>query len=78
MISIRVRAGALSGIDPHMIESTAPRAGLQAPGASYDLGTDPANGREWNTLTSSARIDLQYACTFDLPKSRDCSSTNVA
>jgi hypothetical protein len=62
------------GIDPHMIESDAPRSGLQAPGSTYGLGNDPDNGREWNTLTSPAAIDLQYACTFDLPVPKDCTS----
>ena len=62
------------GIDPHMIESTAPRQGLQAPGTTYSLGSDPDNGREYNTLTSAAGIDLQYACTFDLPQPKDCTS----
>jgi hypothetical protein len=63
-----------TGIDPHMIQSTAPRAGLQAPGSSYSLGTDPVNGREWNTLTAAAAIDLEYACTFDLPTPKDCTA----
>jgi hypothetical protein len=63
----------LDGIDPHMIESVTARSGLQAPGGSYTLGTDPDNGREWNTLTSSAGIDMQYACTFQLPSAKDCT-----
>jgi len=62
------------GIDPHMIESPSPRPGLQAPGTTYGLGTDPDNGREWNSLTSPAAIDLQYACTFDLPSPKDCTA----
>jgi len=62
------------GIDPHMLESTAPRPTLQAPGTTYNLGTDPENGREWNTLTSTAAIDLQYACTFNLPTPKDCTA----
>jgi hypothetical protein len=65
------------GIDPHMIQSTAPRQGLEAPPAptgSYNLGTDPDNGREWNTLDSTAAIDLQYACVFDLPTPKDCTA----
>jgi hypothetical protein len=61
------------GIDPHMIESTSARAGLPTPGTTYNLGTDPDNGREWNTLTSGAAIDLQYACTFTLPTPKDCT-----
>ncbi len=62
------------GIDPHMIESTAPRTGLPGPGTTYNLGSDPDNGREWNTLTSGAAIDLQYACTFTLPAAKDCTA----
>jgi hypothetical protein len=61
------------GIDPHMIESIVPRPGLGAPGSSYSLGSDPINGREWNTLTSNAAIDLQYACVFDLVQPKDCT-----
>jgi hypothetical protein len=62
------------GIDPHMIQSTSPRQGLEAPSGLYNLGTDPANGREWNTLDSAAAIDLQFACTFDLPVPKDCTA----
>ena len=61
-----------SGIDPHMVQSVVPRAGLEAPSASYTDGTDPIHGREWNTLSSLAGSDLQYACTFPLP-SKDCT-----
>jgi hypothetical protein len=68
----------LDGIDPHMIESIGPRPGLQTPGASYTLGTDPDHGREWNTLTSPAGIDLQYACTYPLPVARDCTQPQNA
>lgn len=49
-----------SGIDPHMIVSTTPRAGLPGPTAPNDA--DPVTGREWNTNGD----DLEYACTFDL------------
>jgi len=66
------------GIDSHMIESIEPRAGLPAPGSTYDLGVDPDNGREWNTLTSNAQIDLQYACTFELPTPKDCTAPTNA
>jgi hypothetical protein len=48
-----------TGIDPRMIESTAPRPGVTS--------------GEWNTLTSTAQIDLEYACTFDLPQPKDCT-----
>jgi hypothetical protein len=48
-----------TGIDPHMRQSTSPRAGLPSPGSAE---TDPVHGREWDTRGT----DLQYACTFDL------------
>jgi hypothetical protein len=52
-----------TGIDPHMIQSVAPREGLGgADRPRGDNGEDPAHGREWNTQKS----DLQYACTFAL------------
>jgi hypothetical protein len=57
----------LTGIDPHMIQSVAPRAGL--PGPSSPDGTDPINGREWDTQLG----DTQFACTFPLPTPKDCS-----
>ena len=66
------------GIDPHMIESIAPRSGLEAPGTSYSLGGDLIHGREWNTLTSNAAIDLQYACTFPLLGAKDCTAAENA
>jgi hypothetical protein len=66
------------GIDPHMIESIAPRPGLEAPGTTYSLGGDPIHGREWNTLTSNAAIDLQYACTFPLGGAKDCTAAENA
>ena len=50
----------LTGIDPHMIVSTTPRAGLPGPTAGNDA--DPVTGREWTT----GGDDLEYACTFDL------------
>lgn len=62
-----------SGIDPHMIQSVEPRKALAAGGASSsprgENGSDPVHGREWNTN----KRDLQYACTFELPKPKDCS-----
>jgi hypothetical protein len=62
----------LDGIDPHMIESIAPRPGL--PGPTSPNNADPINGREWNTLESNAGVDLQYACVFDLPAPKDCNA----
>jgi hypothetical protein len=65
-----------TGIDPHMIESIAPRTGLPPPTSSNTA--DPINGREWNTLESNAGVDLQYACTFDLLAPKDCTDTTIA
>ncbi len=56
-----------TGADPHMLESLTPRAGLPAPTSSDTA--DPISGREWDT----AKKDLQYACTFDLPTPKDCT-----
>jgi len=60
------------GIDPHMIESIKPRAGI-ACGTGAPSTCDKFHGREWDTLTSKIGIDLQYACTFTLPKAKDCT-----
>ncbi|HSO31986.1 MAG TPA: hypothetical protein VLT33_05705 [Labilithrix sp.] len=49
-----------TGIDPHMIASTEPRANLPPPSAADDA--DPIHGREWAT----GGTDLQFACTFPL------------
>lgn len=61
-----------SGIDPHMIQSTEPRANLIAGGDPNSPrgvnGTDPITGREWNTM----KKDLQYACTFQLDTPISC------
>jgi hypothetical protein len=58
-----------TGIDPHMIQSSTPRAGLAPPStASGDDGTDPIHGREWDTLKN----DLQFACTFPLVTPKVC------
>ena len=59
-----------TGQNPHMVQSTVPRPGLAAPSATRgDNGTDPVNGREWDTAAN----DLQYACTFALPTPRTCT-----
>ena len=74
---------ALLGGDPHTVESIAPRPGLEAPGASYTLGSDPDHGREWNTSAGAladvpaANVDLQFACTFQLPSPRDCTQASA-
>jgi hypothetical protein len=64
-----------TGIDPHMIQSVSPRTGAGLGGADLPRGQngdDPIHGREWQT----AKSDLQYACTFDLPadKQRTCTA----
>jgi hypothetical protein len=61
-----------SGMDPHMIQSQQPRAGL--PGASSADTTDPYHGREWDTGNG----DLQYACTFQLPSPKNCTEAKYA
>lgn len=64
-----------TGIDPHMIQSVAPRTGASLGGeneARGSNGNDPIHGREWKTDKS----DLQYACTFDLPTPRTCNAND--
>jgi hypothetical protein len=59
-----------TGIDPHMVQSVEPRAGLAPPtDVRGDNGNDPIHGREWDTSND----DLQYACTFSLPAPRPCT-----
>jgi hypothetical protein len=62
-----------AGIDPHMLESSEPRAGLPPPGAPDDA--DPAMGREWTTHGAA----LELACTFPLttPK-QDCTQSELS
>lgn len=65
----------VTGIDPHMLPSTEPRAGLT--GADLPLGdngTDPIHGREWRT----GKSDLELACSFELPQPRACTSALVS
>lgn len=62
------------GIDPHMIQSVSPRAGLPGPSTQKgDNGTDEFHGREWDTGAD----DLQYACTFELPKDKQRTCTTA-
>ncbi|MFO0680335.1 MAG: hypothetical protein U0169_27675 [Polyangiaceae bacterium] len=58
-----------SGIDPHMVESIAPRTDLGLPAPGPGNGSDPYHGREWDTQKS----DLQFACTFKLETPKDCT-----
>jgi hypothetical protein len=67
-------------LDPHMIESFAPRSGtnpitgdpLAPPGSPN--GADPINGHEFTIGGGGEPLnDLQYACVFSLPEPRDCT-----
>lgn len=60
-----------TGMDPHMVQSLTPRAGLPGPNSADN--SDPIHGREWDTRNE----DLQYACTFNLPAARTCESNEV-
>ncbi len=64
----------LSGIDPHMVESFSPRAGL--PGPQSASNADAISGRE-SITDASGRVDLQYACTFALPQPRTCADGDL-
>ncbi|MBI5543272.1 MAG: hypothetical protein HY901_05250 [Deltaproteobacteria bacterium] len=70
-------------LDPHMIESSSPRSGTNpftgdalAPPTSQP-GTDPINGHEYTPGLKDGVVvapdDLEYACIFELPQSRDCA-----
>ena len=59
-----------TGIDPHMLQSTSPRAGLPGPGASNTA--DPVHGREWST----GGVELQSACTFAFATPVPCTTAN--
>ncbi len=64
-----------TGIDPHMIESYAPRAGLPlGPTAT----PDSASGYDWVTDQGDhvLSVDREYACTFPLTTPRDCRDTS--
>ncbi len=65
-----------TGIDPHMIESYQPRAGLPDPTMADNA--DMENGREWITDTNPAQngafVDREFACTFPLTTPRDCTA----
>ena len=73
-----------TGIDPHMIESYAPRGSAVVPAGGFALaptsaaeGTDPISGREWVTDSTAAThpsqlVDLEYACIFKLATPRHC------
>jgi hypothetical protein len=64
--------------DPHMIETMFPRSGtnpitgdaIKPPGDA----TNPINGSEW---TNKNQDDLQYACIFNLPETRNCGDASI-
>jgi hypothetical protein len=58
-----------SGADFHMLESEDPRGQSGCPPTAND-NCDAINGREWDTQKG----DLQYACIFDIPQQKDCTS----
>ncbi|WP_438005328.1 hypothetical protein WME89_42445 [Sorangium sp. So ce321] len=67
--------------DPFMIESMAPRAGSNpitgdAIVPPQEAGWNDLNGREYTVSQGSTREgDLQFACIFDLFRSKDCDGT---
>ncbi len=69
----------VDALDPLMSESFAARSGTNpitgdaiAPAGAGYLA-NPINGHEYSNPQQS---DLQYACIFELPQSRDCSNPN--
>jgi hypothetical protein len=73
-----------TGIDPHMVESYQPRAGVAPPGSANNA--DPISGHDWITDAPVGvmgghvlQVDRQYACIFPLSDSagnataRDCT-----
>jgi hypothetical protein len=75
-------------LDPHMIESDAPRTGTSpitgdtlAPPSASEGGTDAINGHEYTPGTKNgvqaAPDDLEYACIFPLPSPRDCADPSI-
>jgi hypothetical protein len=76
-------------LDPHMVESWAPRQGTNpitgdtiAPPSMTEGGPDKLNGHDYTPGTKdgvqTVPDDLMYACIFKLPTPRDCSDPNIA
>jgi hypothetical protein len=77
-------------ISPYMQESTTPRTGTdpitstimappQPPQQNDGMlgpNPNPINGHEWNVGTPPG--DIQYACIFNLPTPKDCSTTTTS
>jgi hypothetical protein len=76
-----------TGIDPHMVESYAPRTSAVVPAGGFPVsdptqpeGSDPISGREWVTNSTMPEhqgllVDLEYACTIKLATPRACDDT---
>jgi hypothetical protein len=70
-----------SGIDPHMIESYQPRAGIPVEGSTGATITGD-EGPDWVTDGTSVTrvnlpVDVEYACTFKLATPRNCDPNNT-
>jgi hypothetical protein len=68
-----------SGIDPHMIESYQPRAGLPLNAAGPPVGDEAG---DWYTdgetpVRVNLPVDREYACVFKLATPRNCDPTNA-
>jgi hypothetical protein len=73
-----------SGIDPHMIESYAPRSGLPVAGAGATIQGDEApdwytDGNPSSTFPQRVNlpVDREYACVFKLATPRNCDPNNA-
>jgi len=73
-----------SGIDPHMIESYMPRAGLPVAGSGATIQGDEApdyytDGAPSNTFPQRVNlpVDLEYACVFPLATPRNCDPNDA-
>jgi hypothetical protein len=66
-------AGPVPPMDPHMIESIAPRSGLAGPDSPPRA--DAIHGHEWDvSKDATPNDDLQYACVFDLGAPKTCTT----
>jgi hypothetical protein len=78
-----------TGIDPHMVESVAPRTNVPVPAGGFPVsspsaaeGTDPISGRESITdstmpMHAGPLVDLQFACIFSLSVPRLCDMAST-
>jgi hypothetical protein len=70
-----------SGIDPHMIESYQPRAGIPVAGSGATIVGDEAPDYVTEsttvTLVNLPSFDVEYACVFPLATPRNCDPGNA-